>query len=511
MVVRFLLLILLTGFTLTKATTGHSHPSPKHDMISFHYMTPVSKTEFRTPGSVSLLQTFTPTTPGSYTFVNDIGYQGTSTSTVIGGNTAAFIQSDNIVIDLGGKTLYQNNATANMNGIEINTNQKNITIKNGSIVGFTGAGIYAHSGCNNIRIQDVVITGCGKQGIYFAGTNVSGTDVNNCVIQNSIVSKTTGITTTNNGVALELDYCQNIFVYNSLFGHSDARTASMDSVGVLIQNGINIVFDHCDASANKGQNAYGFKITGTDGGCSACSFYECTAQNNSGSSTTGGSGYGFYTNIANSFMWENCIAANNSGTKDGFGFYLSAALYSSFVGCESNYNVAGTLATAATDGGRGFYTTGGIGNTFTRCVATGNQGNTTNATTMGIGFDLQTENYAVINDCEARANGSDTSVAWGVGVNLANCSQTIIKNSRLFNNRSTTLAQAYGIQDSATSSTSLITDCFFFGNGQGTNYSNYSITYPGQGELNLTAAAPVGGMGGISYVKPFQNITVTPS
>ena len=124
MVVRFLLLILLTGFTLTKATTGHSHPSPKHDMISFHYMTPVSKTEFRTPGSVSLLQTFTPTTPGSYTFVNDIGYQGTSTSTVIGGNTAAFIQSDNIVIDLGGKTLYQNNATANMNGIEINTNQK---------------------------------------------------------------------------------------------------------------------------------------------------------------------------------------------------------------------------------------------------------------------------------------------------------------------------------------------------------------------------------------------------
>lgn len=508
---RIIALLLLTLSVFAQATLRRPHPNLKHDIVSFHYMNPVSKTDFRSVGDVSLLKTFTVTTPGTNTFVDDIGYQGASSSSTAGGNVAFFVQSDNVVIDLGGKTLYQSATTANTNGIEINTNQKNVTIKNGSIVGFKGAGIYVRSGCDNIRIQDVVISNCGKQGIYFAGINGAGADVSNCIIQNSIVSRTTGVATTSNAIALQLDYCQNIFIHNSLFGHSDARTTLKDGIGVLAQNCINIVFDHCDASANKGQDAYGFKITGTDGGCSACTFVQCTAQNNAGSNTAGGTGYGFFTNISNSFVWENCITANNSGTKNGYGFYLSTSLYATLTECESNYNVAGSLATAASDGGRGFYAIGGTGNVLTRCVATGNQGTPTNASTMGIGFDLQTENFAIVNDCEARANGSDTALAWGIGINLAGTSQTIIRNSRLFNNRSNTLAQAYGVRDTATNSTTLITDCFFFGNGQGTNFSNYSITYPGQGELNLTAPATVGGMGGISLVKPFQNITVTPS
>lgn len=130
---------------------------------------------------------------------------------------------------------------------------------------------------------------------------------------------------------------------------------------------------------------------------------------------------------------------------------------------------------------------------------------------MAIGFDLQSENYAVINGCEARANGSDTSLAWGIGLNISGSSQTIIKKSRIFNNRSNTALQGCGIRDSSSSSTTLITDSFLFGNGQGTTTNNFSITYPNQGELNLTASVPVGGMGGISIVKPFQNITVTAS
>ena len=316
MVLRFLPLILFTTILTSQATTRRPHPNLKHDIVSFHYMNSISKTDFRNVGDVSLLKTFTQTTPATSMFVDDIGYQGASTSSTVGGNAAFFVQSDNVVIDLGGKTLYQNSATGNMNGIEINTNQKNITIKNGSIVGFKGAGIYVRSGCDNIRIQDVVISNCGKQGIYFAGASgTTTTDVSNCIIQSSIVSRTTGVATVSNAVALQLDYCQNIFIHNSLFGDSDARTALKDGIGVLAQNCINIVFDHCDASANKGQDAYGFKITGTDGGCSACTFVHCTAQNNTGSNTTGGTGYGFYTNISNSFLWEHCIAANNSGNK----------------------------------------------------------------------------------------------------------------------------------------------------------------------------------------------------
>ena len=204
--IRYILPIIIVAiFIPSSSIIGHPQPNPKHNMVSFHYMTPVSKTEFRSPGGLSLLKTFSQTTPGTYTFVNDIGYQGASNSTVIGGNTAVFVQSDNIVIDLGGKTIYQANTTANMNGIEIHTNQKNITIKNGSIVGFKGAGIYVRSGCDNIRIQDVVISNCGKQGIFFAGSNVNDSDISNCIIQNSIISRTTGIPTINNAVALKQD------------------------------------------------------------------------------------------------------------------------------------------------------------------------------------------------------------------------------------------------------------------------------------------------------------------
>ncbi len=508
---RLSIFIAVTAAVSHAAQTRRPHPALKHEIVSFHYMLPISKTDFRTPGGNSLLKTFTATTPGTATFVDDIGFQGASSSVTAGGNTAFFVQSNNLVIDLGGKTLYQNVSTAGTNGIEINPGQKNITIKNGSIVGFQGTGIFVGAGCDNIRIQDVVISNCGKQGIRFAGTVGASTDVSNCTIQNTIVSRTTGIAGSNDAVALQLDYCQNIFVHNSLFDHSDGRTASQNGVGALVQNSINVVFDHCDASANKGQDAYGFKVVGTTSGCSACMFTNCTAQNNTGSSATGGTGYGFYANTVNSFVWEKCIAANNNGTKNSYGFYLSASLYADIIDSESNYNVAGTFASASTDGSKGFYATGGSGNSFIRCTATGNQGNTASATTMGIGFDLQTELYDSLNDCEARANGSDASAAWGIGINLAGCSQTIIKNCRLFNNRSNTASQAFGIRDTATSSTTLITDCFFFGNGQGTNPNNYSITYPGQGELNLTAPVPVGGMGGISLVKPFQNVTVTPS
>ena len=301
---QFFLLLSLPCISHASSDIRHSHPSPTHDIASFHYMLPISKTDFRNVGDTSLLKTFTQTTPGSSTFVDTVGFQGTSTSSAIGGNCALFIQSDNVIIDLGGKTLYQNNSNNNaMYGIEISAGQKNVTIKNGSIVGFTGAGIYVHAGCDNIRIQNVAISKCGRQDMYLQGTTVDGTEVTNCIIDNVIISRTTGISTVANAVGLQLDYCQNIFVQNSVFCHSDGRAANKDGIGVLIQNGIDVIFDHCDASTNKGMNAYGFQITGTDTGTSACAFTNCTAQNNSGSNSVSGTGYGFYSSIVSSCLW----------------------------------------------------------------------------------------------------------------------------------------------------------------------------------------------------------------
>ena len=93
--------------------------NPQQTTASFHYMTNVSSANFRSGGQASLLTTYTITAPGTYTFVQDIGFEGRSAATNHGGNTAIFVNANNVIIDLGGKTLYQNNTTSNTNGIEI--------------------------------------------------------------------------------------------------------------------------------------------------------------------------------------------------------------------------------------------------------------------------------------------------------------------------------------------------------------------------------------------------------
>lgn len=507
-----MLVLLITLFFICNPINGSqkAHPQLKHDIISFHYMSPISKTDFRNIGEASLIRTFTPTTPGTFIFVDHIGFQGASSLNTSGGNTAFFISSDNLVIDLGGKTLYQNSSNQNTNGIEINANQKNITIKNGSIVGFKGAGIYVRPGCDNIRLQQIVISNCGKQGIYFAGSSASGNDISNCIIEDCSISRTVGTAAVTQAVGLQLDYCNNIFIKNCLFGQSDGTVLSKDAIGALIQNSNTIIFEQCDASLNKGLNSYGFKITGTDTGSTACSFFRCSASNNTGTnSTAGGNGYGFYAQSINSCAFNHCIALGNSGTKNGYGFYYNATRYTHTVSCQSDYNKAGSFATTTTDGSRGFYATAGIGNEFITCLSKGNQGNTSNASSMAIGFDLQSEVYPVMNECYSHSHGSQTSSYWSVGIQLSDCTQAMIKKCHSFNNRSTTLSQAYGIRDTSTQSNALIIDCFFYGNGQGSTTSNFSVTYPNQGELNTTAPVAAGGISGIALVKPFQNVTIT--
>ena len=85
----FLLFFLVT-LTIPLHSSEKAHPSLKHDLASFHYMSPISKTDFRNVGESSLIKTYTQTSPNTYVLIDHVGYQGASSSTAAGGNTAIF-------------------------------------------------------------------------------------------------------------------------------------------------------------------------------------------------------------------------------------------------------------------------------------------------------------------------------------------------------------------------------------------------------------------------------------
>lgn len=73
----------------------------RQTISNFHYMRGVSKTDFTASGDTTLVATFTITNPGAYTLVQDIGYQGRKNATGHGQACAIFVNSDNVVVDLG--------------------------------------------------------------------------------------------------------------------------------------------------------------------------------------------------------------------------------------------------------------------------------------------------------------------------------------------------------------------------------------------------------------------------
>lgn len=490
---------------------------PQQSIASFHYMSGISKTDFRSGGQSSLLTTYTITTPGTYVFVQDIGFEGRSNATAHGARTAIFINSSDVVIDLGGKTLYGSTA-ATLNGIEIARNLHNICIKNGNIAAFLGAGIFVHKGCDNIRLQNLTISNCAKRGIHFKGLiNSSLTDSNhisNCIIDNTIVSKTTGTNLVTEAAGLELDFCYNILVNNSFFGGSTAGQITENAYGVLVESGTHIIFNNCDASGNTGESAaYGFRLSGTTSGTAVvgCALINCSANGNFANMSSGGSAYGFSGENCKGCSFEKCIANGNQGTLSGYGFYGSSLSYCKMEQCEAHNNQAGNKGTTSSHGAFGFYSNSGIGNMWQKCIAVGQRSTGYNTNIMCSGFDLRSETNSTIYCSESISNGDNSDNSWGVGVNLVNALNTRIDSCKIMNNKSAQSNHGLGLRDNDSTSSTLVTNCTFFNNGTSGTMQHYHLSYTSPGELNVTSTVDQGGVGSLLAIAPYQNIIINGS
>ena len=262
-------------------------PKPGGFSPSFHYIDALSVTDFRNPGESSLTKTYAITAPGTYTFVQDIGSQAASTVTGIGNQTALFINSSNVIVDLGGRTLWQNGSTANINGIEINTNLHNITIKNGHIADFKGYGILVNYGCDDIRIQNITVSNCVIAGIGLIGTTTAEQDIRNIVIDNCIISNTVGKATFD-AVGLLINSVSNAYISDSVFGYCKSLTD--DAYGFSTNNSSHVTVNNCIASGNQRETlAAGFYAFN----CTSLEFKNCIAQENNATDTAASESYGF--------------------------------------------------------------------------------------------------------------------------------------------------------------------------------------------------------------------------
>jgi hypothetical protein len=523
-----LLLISLSPlFGAESAETRIGKASPNQSAPNNKYITVFDKFNFIAKGERDLVTTFTISAPGSYYLTESVGYAGRNAEDLSNADNslkttacAIYINSNDVVIDLGNYTLYHDvgtaTATSDQKGIHIADGCYNVVVRNGNITGFQDTGILVRKNCDNIRMKDLTITQCGQNGIQLLGVqDTDATDKNmitNCIIENSMVGRTTGITGID-AVGLRMDYCFNILVNDSAFNRCDVGTLpTISAVGAFVSSCTNVTFTNCDASGNRGSASTGFHVGENS---DACSFINCTANGNWATGISNDSiGIGFNAYIANGCLWENCTANGNEGTLSGYGFKYNNASYCKTTKCKSSYNNAGSRATIITTGGRSFFSRTGIGNIWDECEAVGSQVSLDIAGPACIGFDLLDETRSMIQNSISRNHNSNSSASWGIGINIqGTSSRCVIDNCSITHNRSATTQQGVGLRDTnGGASTTLVTRCFFFDNGDDTsdstvNAQNFHLDY-NPGEFNITNTVNQGSMGSLTGINPYQNVSL---
>ncbi len=164
------------------------------------------------------------------------------------------ISVSNVTLDMNGCTV-----SGGTNGIVINSGLSNVTIKNGTVTGVTSDGIQINSGCNDIILDNITVKNCLR--------GISGTQFSNAIIRN----------------------CDMV----------------LNTTGLQIDTGRNIIVDHCAASANT-QAGYSLLTSTT------CIFLDCkalaTGDGNTNTSGTEANVFGFVTSNGYGNMFQRCIA-----------------------------------------------------------------------------------------------------------------------------------------------------------------------------------------------------------
>lgn len=496
--------LLLTSLFLCSQVYGHTDTEVDTSKTRFSlatgvgtgdpYLTTVNSTQFTTGGS--LVQTYTISSAGLYTFVGDIAYAATGANDATTGR-ALYINSDNVVIDLNGRTLFNNNGddSNTLNGIEIALGKHNITIKNGGITGWGLQGIKVGSSCSDIKFENITISNCGGCGVYLVGglaSEVSGVIFDNCRIFK--ISAEAGA----DSAGLQIDFGNNIIIKNTTISDVLAPNDQV-SRGIYISTGTGIQCNNCFVSDIGGQDAYGI-----DGSTLVGSTFENCTVTGCFALTKTCAGYQI---AGTGNILKNCISSSNEGVSNGYGFYLTSANYNTLLDCYaydcSNYAETGSWSA-------GFYATGSNGNVFIDCQSVGNQ--TVNSLLSYVaGFALVgTSGQNSFQNCIAQANGSSAKAGNAYGFYFGHAT-TVDYNSvracQALSNVCSSTGAAKGFYDiSTTSTTNMFLDNFAFGNTNTSTTDNFDVTVTG---TFPESEGSIGGVNAISGKPIYYNVSIT--
>jgi hypothetical protein len=287
---------------------------------------------------------FTINAPGSYYLTGNLQFTAPTGDAIV-------VAASDVVLDLGGFTLSSANVVGG-DGISLVAGMRNVTVRNGQIAGktvVTVSGTFPNrewsvapagfrvgvaataAGVENVRLQDLTVTGCRLVGIELSAP---GAIIERCLVSSNGAAGLSALQATVLSCTARQNFGPGFFVSSSRLQSCDAR----DNGGAGFF-GNDAIFDHCTAAANgstgflgnggsrSGCVATGNQGSGFNGNLSA--FHRCTATANALA--------GFDVNGASI---SNSVASNNTG--NGFIALNSAITHSVALGNSgAGFNLAG--------------------------------------------------------------------------------------------------------------------------------------------------------------------------
>ena len=342
-----------------------------------------------TQSHISAGKTYTITAPGTYYLASNLSFVPNSTS-----DTMLVISSNNVILDLGSKSMSSDKSSAGTVAISISASKSNIHIFNGNIDGMTGVGVKINSGCRNIHVANMSIHNCDEGGVSVASSD-------HVYLSNCVVNNCNGSSSTTEAAALRLTSSKHVYATNCEFSNNTGTSKA--GVGALLSGCTGCHFVGCFANHNVGTIAYGFRLTSS---CKDCLFENCNAASQTASA---GIASGFSLASSSAIRFNNCASSNNSATSGAcYGFNAdSTSLSNTLNKCEAMSNAGNTGVHA--------FALQGNGNHLEHCRANHNSASGSDV----IGFYLDgtgassTARGNVLKHCVANHNSSSAGNASG--------------------------------------------------------------------------------------------------
>lgn len=343
-------------------------------------------------GAISFLMQATELTislPGLYSLGENL------VSVPTGADSIVNITARDVVFDLANRIVVQNNATANVDGVVINSTVTDVTIQNGTIRNVTGSGIIINQGCSRIKISNILFENCATRGASLEGAaginQILNCEIKNCRFYNCCE----GVAGDN---AIRLNFCYGCVI-------NDCIVSSSNGTALILVNLLSCVLcavNNVVVQNNTATSLTAFQLSSGSGN----TFTDCICRNNSCT----GIMIGFNLNTSTLALLTNCSAlANSSSANTCTGFNSATSTSGTYNQCRCIANSGSAAMTAFNIPG-----TGGVGDqcTFVDCFAFANSA--TGVGAQSTGYLVNGANFGTLLRCLALYNSSTASTAIGI-------------------------------------------------------------------------------------------------